>query len=96
MTKLFFTSKGGRGRDVCVSVIVNASAGVIMIVSAIVSVIMIIVIFLSSRIMMLTVMKNTKNPVKFWFLKNFLSPTMTVMINDFTSDPVNIAWSLTV
>ena len=41
-------------------------------------------------------MKNTKNPVKFWFLKNFLSPTMTVMINDFTSDPVNIAWSLTV
>ena len=41
-------------------------------------------------------MKNTKNPVKFWFLKNFLSPTMTVMINDFTSDPVNIAWSLKV
>lgn len=89
MTKLFFTSKRQRGRDVCVSV--NASAGVIMMVSAIVSVIMIIVIFLSSRIMMLTVMKNTKNPVKFWFLKNFLSPTMTVMINDFTSDPVNIA-----
>ena len=91
MTKLFFTSKRERGRDVCVSVIVNASAGVIMTVSAIVSVIVIIVVFLSSRIMMLTVMKNTKNPVKFWFLKNFLSPTMTVMINDFTSDPVNIA-----
>lgn len=28
--------------------------------------------------MMLTVVKNTKNPVKFWFLKNFLSPTITV------------------
>ncbi|XP_028405524.1 UDP-glucose:glycoprotein glucosyltransferase 1-like isoform X2 [Dendronephthya gigantea] len=27
------------------------------------------------RIMMLTVMKNTKSPVKFWFLKNYLSPT---------------------
>ena len=27
---------------------------------------------------MLTVMKNTKNPVKFWFLKNFLSPSLTV------------------
>lgn len=46
--------------------------------------------------MMLTVMKNTKNPVKFWFLKNFLSPTMTVMINNSTTDPVNIAWSLKV
>lgn len=32
------------------------------------------------RIMMLTVMKNTKNPVKFWFLKNFLSPTMTAFL----------------
>lgn len=31
-----------------------------------------------ARIMMLTVMKNTKNPVKFWFLKNFLSPSLTV------------------
>uniref|UniRef100_A0A8C5N033 UDP-glucose ceramide glucosyltransferase-like 1 n=1 Tax=Leptobrachium leishanense TaxID=445787 RepID=A0A8C5N033_9ANUR len=27
------------------------------------------------RIMMLTVLKNTKTPVKFWFLKNYLSPT---------------------
>ncbi|UYV70608.1 UGGT1 [Cordylochernes scorpioides] len=27
------------------------------------------------RIMMLSVLKNTKTPVKFWFLKNFLSPT---------------------
>lgn len=30
------------------------------------------------RIMMLTVIKNTKNPVKFWFLKNYLSPTIKV------------------
>ena len=45
MTKLFFTSKRERGRDLCVSVIVNASAGVIMMVSAIVSVIMNIVNF---------------------------------------------------
>lgn len=27
------------------------------------------------RIMMLSVLKSTKTPVKFWFLKNFLSPT---------------------
>jgi len=27
------------------------------------------------RIMMLSVLKNTKTPVKFWFLKNYLSPT---------------------
>lgn len=26
------------------------------------------------RIMMLSLMKHTKSPVKFWFLKNFLSP----------------------
>ncbi|XP_019863026.1 PREDICTED: UDP-glucose:glycoprotein glucosyltransferase-like [Amphimedon queenslandica] len=26
------------------------------------------------RIMMLSVLKHTKNPVKFWFLKNYLSP----------------------
>lgn len=30
--------------------------------------------------MMLTVMKNTKNPVKFWFLKNYLSPTIKVRL----------------
>lgn len=30
------------------------------------------------RIMMLTVLKNTKSPVKFWFLKNYLSPTLKV------------------
>ncbi|XP_033104033.1 UDP-glucose:glycoprotein glucosyltransferase 1-like isoform X2 [Anneissia japonica] len=28
------------------------------------------------RIMMLSVLKNTKSKVKFWFLKNFLSPTL--------------------
>ncbi|XP_001944699.1 UDP-glucose:glycoprotein glucosyltransferase [Acyrthosiphon pisum] len=28
------------------------------------------------RIMMLSVLKNTKSPVKFWFLKNYLSPTV--------------------
>ena len=33
------------------------------------------------RIMMLTVMKNTKNPVKFWFLKNYLSPTIKVWLS---------------
>ncbi|XP_069495887.1 UDP-glucose:glycoprotein glucosyltransferase 2 isoform X2 [Ambystoma mexicanum] len=27
------------------------------------------------RIMMLSVLRNTKTPVKFWFLKNYLSPT---------------------
>ena len=26
------------------------------------------------RVMMQTVLANTKNPVKFWFLKNYLSP----------------------
>ena len=35
---------------------------------------------------MLSVMKQTSNPVKFWFLKNFLSPTFKV--RKFTScDP---------
>ncbi|KAM7357519.1 UDP-glucose-glycoprotein glucosyltransferase [Cochliomyia hominivorax] len=29
------------------------------------------------RIMMLSVMKHTKSPVKFWFLKNYLSPQFT-------------------
>lgn len=28
--------------------------------------------------MMLSVLKNTKTPVKFWFLKNYLSPTFKV------------------
>lgn len=30
------------------------------------------------RIMMLSVLKHTKSPVKFWFLKNYLSPTFKV------------------
>ena len=29
--------------------------------------------------MMLTVLKNTKAKVKFWFLKNYLSPQFTVI-----------------
>lgn len=33
------------------------------------------------RIMMLSVLKNTKTPVKFWFLKNYLSPTFKVRFN---------------
>ncbi|KOB72007.1 Pantothenate kinase 4 [Operophtera brumata] len=28
------------------------------------------------RIMMMSVLKNTKSPVKFWFLKNYLSPSL--------------------
>ncbi|XP_050543404.1 UDP-glucose:glycoprotein glucosyltransferase [Daktulosphaira vitifoliae] len=39
------------------------------------------------RIMMLSVLKNTKSPVKFWFLKNYLSPTfkdfLPVMANEY-------------
>lgn len=35
---------------------------------------------LSLRIMMLSVLKNTKTPVKFWFLKNYLSPAFKVVI----------------
>lgn len=31
------------------------------------------------RIMMLSVIKHTKSPVKFWFLKNYLSPILKVM-----------------
>lgn len=34
---------------------------------------------LSLRIMMLSVLKNTKTPVKFWFLKNYLSPAFKVV-----------------
>ena len=30
------------------------------------------------KIMMLSVVKNTKSPVKFWFIKNFLSPKFKV------------------
>ncbi|XP_036155466.1 UDP-glucose:glycoprotein glucosyltransferase 2 [Myotis myotis] len=32
------------------------------------------------RIMMLSVLRNTKTPVKFWFLKNYLSPTFKEVI----------------
>ncbi|KAM4625190.1 UDP-glucose:glycoprotein glucosyltransferase 1 [Polymixia lowei] len=32
------------------------------------------------RIMMMSVLKNTKTPVKFWFLKNYLSPTFKEFI----------------
>jgi len=34
--------------------------------------------FLIFRIMMMSVVKNTKSKVKFWFLKNYLSPTFKV------------------
>ncbi|KAG8224867.1 hypothetical protein J437_LFUL006461 [Ladona fulva] len=34
------------------------------------------------RIMMLSVVKHTKTPVKFWFLKNYLSPTFKVVRAD--------------
>jgi UDP-glucose:glycoprotein glucosyltransferase len=30
--------------------------------------------------MMLSVLKHTQNPVKFWFLKNYLSPTFKELI----------------
>lgn len=30
------------------------------------------------RIMMLSVLRHTKTPVKFWFLKNYLSPSFKV------------------
>lgn len=32
------------------------------------------------RIMMLSVLKHTTTPVKFWFLKNYLSPTLKVSL----------------
>jgi len=32
------------------------------------------------KIMMLSVIKHTKTPVKFWFLKNYLSPTLKVNV----------------
>lgn len=34
---------------------------------------------------MLSVLKNTKTPVKFWFLKNYLSPTFKVGFLRFSS-----------
>lgn len=37
---------------------------------------------------MLSVLKHTKSPVKFWFLKNFLSPTVKVR-HQFANDLVD-------
>lgn len=37
------------------------------------------------RIMMMSVLKNTKSPVKFWFLKNYLSPSLKVSFDIFYS-----------
>jgi len=34
--------------------------------------------------MMLSVLQNTKSPVKFWFLKNYLSPSFKVTYTDFS------------
>lgn len=33
------------------------------------------------RIMMLSVLRHTKTPVKFWFLKNYLSPSFKVLLS---------------
>lgn len=38
------------------------------------------------RIMMLSVLKHTKTPVKFWFLKNYLSPTFKEFIPHMASE----------
>ena len=35
------------------------------------------------KIMMLSVMKTTKTPVKFWILKNFLSPSLKEFIPEY-------------
>jgi hypothetical protein len=42
------------------------------------SVTLVLIAMATCRIMMLSVLKHTKNPVKFWFLKNFLSPPFKV------------------
>ena len=50
------------------------------------------------RIMMTSVLKNTKKPVKFWFLKNFLSPSFTNFLPyhaqhyNFTYELVQYKW----
>ena len=50
------------------------------------------------RIMMTSVLKNTKKPVKFWFLKNFLSPVFTSFLPyyakhyNFTYELVQYKW----
>nr|XP_054771675.1 UDP-glucose:glycoprotein glucosyltransferase 1-like [Lytechinus pictus] len=38
------------------------------------------------RIMMLSVLKHTKSPVKFWFLKNYLSPSFKEIIPDMAKE----------
>lgn len=40
--------------------------------------------------MMLSVLKNTKTPVKFWFLKNYLSPTFKVCSLGFEKENILI------
>ena len=37
-----------------------------------------LIVLCRCRIMMLSVLQNTKSPVKFWFLKNYLSPNFKV------------------
>lgn len=55
-------------------------------------------VYLSTRIMMLSVLKHTHNPVKFWFLKNYLSPTFKDFIPrmarqyDFEYELVQYKW----
>lgn len=50
------------------------------------------------RIMMISVLKNTKKPVKFWFLKNYLSPSFTNFLPyyaqhyNFTYELVQYKW----
>ena len=50
------------------------------------------------RIMMISVLKHTKKPVKFWFLKNFLSPSFTSFLPyyahhyNFTYELVHYKW----
>merc|ERR1711907_649333 len=38
------------------------------------------------KIMMLSVVKNTESPVKFWFLKNFLSPQFKDFIQRYAEE----------
>lgn len=49
--------------------------------------------FLLLRIMMLSVLKNTKTPVKFWFLKNYLSPAFKVGFFYFENQQISHHWS---
>ena len=41
-----------------------------------------------SRIMMLSVLKHTKAKVKFWFLKNYLSPSFKVLSFIYNTDTI--------